>query len=90
MERLTDNQILDELEIQLELKSSKILTPLQERVISGFKEINHFFETHQRVPSHHADADIFEKLCASRLDKIKQNSDMKSVVLFLDKFNLLG
>ncbi|MEW9149856.1 hypothetical protein AB2762_04120 [Acinetobacter indicus] len=48
------------------------------------------FETHQRVPSHHADADIFEKLCASRLDKIKQNSDMKSVVLFLDKFNLLG
>ncbi|WP_180048201.1 hypothetical protein [Acinetobacter sp. YH12243] len=90
MERLTDDQILDELEIQLELKSSKILTPLQERVISGFEEINHFFETHQRVPSHHADADIFEKLCASRLDKIKQNSDMKSVVLFLDKFNLIG
>ena len=61
MERLTDDQILDELEIQLELKSSKILTPLHERVISGFEEINHFFETHQRVPSHHADADIFEK-----------------------------
>ena len=90
MERLTDDQILDELEIQLELKSAKLLTPLQERLISGFEEINHFFETYQRVPSHHTDADIFEKLCASRLDKIKQNSEMKSVVLFLDKFNLLG
>lgn len=90
MERLTDDQILDELEIQLELKYAKLLTPLQERFISGFEEINHFFETYQRVPSHHTDADIFEKLCASRLDKIKQNSEMKSVVLFLDKFNLLG
>lgn len=90
MEQLTDDQILDELEIQLELKSAKLLTPLQERLISGFEEINHFFETYQRVPSHHTDADIFEKLCASRLDKIKQNSEMKSVVLFLDKFNLLG
>ena len=90
MEQLTDDQILDELEIQLELKSAKLLTPLQERLISGFEEINHFFETYQRVPSHHTDADIFEKLCASRLDKIKQNSEMKSVVLFLNKFNLLG
>ena len=90
MERLTDDQILDELDIQLELKSPKVLMPLQERLISGFEEINHFFETYQQVPSHHTDADIFEKLCASRLDKIKQNSEMKSVVVFLDKFNLLG
>lgn len=90
MERLSDDQILDELEIQLELKSPKVLTPLEERLISGFEEINHFFETHQRVPSLHERADIFEKLCASRLDKIKQNSELESVVLFLDKFNLLG
>lgn len=90
MERLTDDQILDELEIQLELKSQKVLTPLQERLISGFEEINVFYETHQRIPSLNDDADIFEKLCASRLDKIKQNSEMKSDVLFLDKFNLLG
>ena len=90
MKRLTDDQILDELEIQLELKSPKFLTPLQERLISRFEEINNFFENHQRVPSHDIDADIFEKLCASRLDKIKQSSDMKSVVLILDKFNLLG
>lgn len=90
MERLSDDQILDELEIQLELKSPKVLTPLEERLISGFEEINHFFETHQRVPSLHKHADIFEKLCASRLDKIKQNAELKSVVLFLDKFNLLG
>ena len=90
MERLSDDQILDELEIQLELKSPKVLTPLEERLISGFEEINHFFDTHQRVPSLHESADIFEKLCASRLDKIKQNSELESVVLFLDKFNLLG
>ena len=84
MKRLSDEQILDELEIELELKSTKVLTPLEERLISGFEEINVFYETHQRVPSLNDDADIFEKLCASRLEKIKQNSEMKSVVLFLE------
>ena len=37
MEQLSDDQILDELEIQLELKSTKALTPLEERLISGFE-----------------------------------------------------
>jgi len=84
MKRLSDEQILDELEIELELKSTKVLTPLEERLISRFEEINVFYETHQRVPCLNDDADIFEKLCASRLEKIKQNSEMKSVVLFLE------
>lgn len=90
MKRLSDEQILDELEIELELKSTKVLTPLEEHLISGFEEINVFYETHQRVPCLNDDADIFEKLCASRLDKIKQNSAMSSVVIYLDKFELLG
>ena len=90
MKRLSDEQILDELEIELELKSAKVLSPLEERLISGFEEINVFYETHQRVPCLNDDADIFEKLCASRLGKIKQNSAMSSVVIHLDKFELLG
>ena len=90
MKRLSDEQILDELEIELELKSAKVLSPLEERQISGFEEINVFYETHQRIPSLNDDADIFEKLCASRLGKIKQNSAMSSVVVHLDKFELLG
>ena len=90
MKRLSDEQILDELEIELELKSAKVLSPSEERLISGFEEINVFYETHQRIPSLNDDADIFEKLCASRLGKIKQNSAMSSVVIHLDKFELLG
>ena len=90
MKRLSDEEILDELEIELELKSAKVLSPLEERLISGFEEINVFYETHQRIPSLNDDADIFEKLCASRLGKIKQNSAMSSVVIHLDKFELLG
>ena len=90
MKHLSDEQILDELEIELELKSAKVLSPLEERLISGFEEINVFYETHQRIPSLNDDADIFEKLCASRLGKIKQNSAMSSVVIYLDKFELLG
>jgi hypothetical protein len=90
MKRLSDEQILDELEIELELKSTKVLTPLEERLISGFEEINVFYETHQRVPSLNDDANIFEKLCASRLEKIKQNSAMSSVLIHLDQFKLLG
>lgn len=90
MKCLTDEQILDELEIEHELKSTKVLTPLEERLISGFEEVNVFYETHKRIPSLNDDADIFEKLCASRLEKIKQNSAMSSVVVYLDKFELLG
>ena len=90
MKHLSDEQILDELEIELELKSAKVLSPLEERLISGFEEINVFYETHQRIPSLNDDADIFEKLCASRLGKIKQNSAISSVVIHLDKFELLG
>ena len=90
MKHLSDEQILDELEIELELKSTKVLTSLEERLISGFEEINVFYETHQRIPSLNDDADIFEKIYASRLEKIKQNSAMSSVVVHLDKFELLG
>lgn len=90
MKRLSDEQILDELEIELELKSTQVLTQLEERLISGFEEINIFYKTHQRVPSLDDDADIFEKIYASRLEKIKQNSAMSSVVAYLDKFQLLG
>ncbi|UGQ29064.1 hypothetical protein [Acinetobacter calcoaceticus] len=90
MKYFSDEQILDELEIELELKSTKVLTPLEERLISSFEEINIFYEAHQRIPCLNDDADIFEKLCASRLGKIKQNSAMKSVVTHIDKFELLG
>ena len=90
MKHLSDEQILDELEIELELKSAKVLSPLEERLISGFEEINVFYETHQRIPSLNDDADIFEKIYASRLEKIKQDSAMSSVVVHLDKFELLG
>lgn len=90
MKRLSDEQILDELEIELELKSAEVLSPLEERLISGFEEINVFYETHQRIPSLNDDADIFEKLYASRLEKIKQNPSLKSVLIHLDKFELLG
>lgn len=89
MKCLSDEQILDELEIELELKSTKVLSPLEERLISGFEEINIFYETHQRIRSLNDDADIFEKLYASRLEKIKQNSEMSSAVIHLDKFELL-
>ena len=89
MKHLSDEQILDELEIELELKSAKVLSPLEERLISGFEEINVFYETHQRIPSLNDDADIFEKIYASRLEKIKQNSAMSSVVVHLDKFERL-
>ena len=64
MKHLSDEQILDELEIELELKSAKVLSPLEERLISGFEEINVFYETHQRIPSLNDDADIFEKIYA--------------------------
>ena len=49
--------------------------PREERVIAGFEEIQRFVEKHGHAPKHGEDRDIFERLYAVRLDRLRALPD---------------
>lgn len=62
---------------------------LEERIITGFDEINSFYEENNRPPFFGEDRDIFEKEYALRLNAIRQDKDMCSLLKDYDKYFLL-
>lgn len=64
--------------------------PREERVIAGFEEIQRFVEKHGRAPQHGEDRDIFERLYAVRLDRLRALPDCRAVLEPLDHQGLLA
>src|SRR2546430_14645752 len=64
--------------------------PREERVIAGFEEIQRFVEKHGRAPEHGEDRDIFERLYAVRLDRLRALSDCRALLERLDHQGLLA
>jgi hypothetical protein len=64
-------------------------SPREERIIAGFEEIQRFFEQHGRVPRHGEDKDIFERLYAVRLDRLRTLEECRELLLPLDHQGLL-
>lgn len=64
--------------------------PREERVIAGFEEIQRFYDTHGRVPQHGPDRDIFERLYAVRLDRLRALPDCRALLEPLDHQHLLA
>jgi hypothetical protein len=65
-------------------------SPREERVIAGFEEIQRFVEKHGRLPKHGEDLDIFERLYAVRLDRLRTLSECRSLLAQLDHQGLLS
>ena len=63
--------------------------PREERVIAGFEEIQRFFVKHGRAPQHGEDRDIFERLYAVRLDRLRALLDCRTLLEPLDHQRLL-
>lgn len=61
----------------------------EERIIAGFEEIQRFFEEHGRAPQHGEDNDIFERLYAVRLDRLRALEECHSLLSPLDYQGLL-
>lgn len=85
---------LDELygeleEFQSSKKSTSSRTPREERIIAGFEDIEHFFEQHGQLPTHGEDKDIFERLYAVRLDRIRSSEECIALLTELDKHGIL-
>ena len=85
-----DDALLAELGIEVEAKKQVSRTPREERIIAGFEEILRFAEEHGRVPQHDEDRDIFERLYAVRLDRIRDLQECRDLVAALDKQGLLA
>lgn len=63
--------------------------PREERIIAGFEEIQRFTDEHGRAPQHGEDRDIFERLYAVRLDRLRALEDCRSILAPLDRQGLL-
>lgn len=64
-------------------------TPREERIIAGFEDIVRFYEEHGRTPLHGEDRDIFERLYAVRLDRLRDLQECRTLLISLDKDGLL-
>lgn len=63
--------------------------PREERIIAGFEEIQRFVDKHGRAPRHGEDLDIFERLYAVRLDRLRALAECSAVLGPLDRQGLL-
>lgn len=89
MADLTDDEILDELGLDAEPKKESKYSHEQARVIAGFEDIVRFVDEHGRKPEHGDGHDIFERLYAVRLDRIRGNAAFRQLVASLDTHGLL-
>lgn len=85
-----DDALLAELGVEVEAKKAVTRTPREERIIAGFEEIQRFAEEHRRAPQHGEDRDIFERLYAVRLDRIRELQECRELVEPLDDTGLLS
>lgn len=64
-------------------------SPREERVIAGFEDIQRFVEEHGRSPQHGEERDIFERLYAVRLDRLRALEDCRALLEPIDHQGLL-
>jgi hypothetical protein len=91
---MSDDDDLDELARELELDDEKPAvggrTHEEARVIAGFEEIVKFFEESGREPEHGDEHDIFERLYAVRLERLRALTRFRPLLEPLDRHGLLG
>jgi len=88
--RLSDDELLAELGVSAEPPKTGGRTPREERIIAGFEDIQRFFETHGRVPQHGEELDIFERLYAVRLDRLRAIPEALTLLAGRNTYGLLA
>ncbi|MCD8428626.1 GIY-YIG nuclease family protein [Tenacibaculum finnmarkense genomovar ulcerans] len=85
-----DDDLLAALGVEVEVKKKAVFTALEERVIAGFEEIQKFVEEEKRLPLHGEENDIFERLYAVRIEKIKEKQEFIDLLKDIDYQNILS
>jgi hypothetical protein len=83
------DDLRDELGVYAEPEKTRGRSAVEERVIAGFEEIQRFVESHGHLPKHGEDKDIFERLYAVRLDRLRGQEEFRSLLATLDHQGLL-
>ena len=89
MADITDEDILSELGLDATSKKESRYSAEEARIIAGFEDILRFAEEHGRKPEHGEGKDIFERLYAVRLDRIRGNAAYRELVKSFDTHHLL-
>jgi hypothetical protein len=84
-----DLDLLEELRVNTAPEQSGQYSAKEERVIAGFEEIVRFVEEQGRLPQHREDRDIFERLYAVRLDRLRESAECRQLLQPLDSHQLL-
>ncbi len=83
------DDLRDELDVFAEPKKTQERSAVEERVIAGFEEIQRFAEKHGHPPQHGEDKDIFERLYAVRLDRLRKQDELRALLAPQDRQGLL-
>lgn len=84
-----DDDLLSELGVDAKVEKAKKYSAKEERIIAGFEEIQLFVTEQESLPSHGEQKDIFERLYAVRLDKIRNSTDHMALLEELDADGIL-
>lgn len=87
---MDDDDLLEALGIETAPTKASGRTAQQERLIAGFEDILRFVEANGRAPQHGEDRDIFERLYAVRLDRLRGMPEAHELLANLDTTGLLN
>lgn len=90
MADMDDDELLAALGVEVEPPKAGGRSPREERIIAGFEDILRFYETHGRAPRHGDGLDIFERLYAVRLSRLRALPEAKTLLAELDTPGLLS
>ncbi len=90
MAEMDDDELLDALGVEVTPVKASSRTPREERIIAGFEDILRFHQTHGRAPLHGEGRDIFERLYAVRLDRLRKLPEAQALLAPLDSPGLLS
>lgn len=87
---MEDEDLLAALGVEVAPIKTGSHTPQEERLIAGFEDILRFAEIHGRAPEHGEERDIFERLYAVRLDRLRALTSARPLLAPMDTRGLLA
>ena len=90
MRELSDDELLAELGVEAKTSAPATRTPREARIVAGFEDIQRFVDEHGRMPEPDENRDIFERLYAVRLGRLRRLDDARALLEPLDRQGLLA
>ena len=90
MADLTDEELLAALGVEAEPTRQASRSSQEERIIAGFEDIQKFVDQYGRLPQLGEGRDIFERIYATRLGRLRSLSDCRALLASLDRQGLLN